>query len=142
MKGRVGAGSVANAGTMNVFQYAALKGIDSERPEENSFCTYSVTEDKASEIEYFIKGYYSVFHPYQVSSGVPANSVSFLFIIFFFIFFFILSGPVKLYPFLWQKFFFYLVAIKTAKSKFNRKLNFSCLVSTLGVDIFFRTFYH
>ena len=76
MKGRVARGSVANAGTMNLFQYNALKGIDDANPEKHRFCTYSVTEDKASEIEYFIKGYYSVFHPYQVSSGVPATTIA------------------------------------------------------------------
>jgi hypothetical protein len=75
MKGRTARGSVPNAGTMNVFQYKALFGLDDEQPDKPRFCTYSVTEDKASEIEYFSRGYYAIYHPYVVSNGIPANSV-------------------------------------------------------------------
>jgi hypothetical protein len=75
MKGRTFKGSVPNAGTMNVFQYNALLGCDTTRPTERRFSTYTVTEDKASEIEYFSKGYYALFHPHLVSSGIPADNV-------------------------------------------------------------------
>jgi len=76
MKGRTAKGSVPNAGTMNVFQYKALLGLDEAFPNSYRFSTYSVTEDKASEIEYFSKGYYSIYHPYVVSSGTPATNIS------------------------------------------------------------------
>jgi cellulose synthase/poly-beta-1,6-N-acetylglucosamine synthase-like glycosyltransferase len=76
MKGRAGRGSTPNAGTMNVFNYEALIGIDPEYPDEAKFCIYSVTEDKATEIEYFCRGYYAIYHPYVVSSGVPANTLA------------------------------------------------------------------